>query len=277
LLVVSHRFHLKPLLALLGSDQRFFVLALSQNRVRLLEGCRERLHDTDVSGMPADMDSALNYTSVDRGEQVHSGAPVGHGKQAAVFHGQGGRADTHKEDLTHFFRQVDAAVYPALRGERAPLLLACVDSHVPLYRAVNSYPYLLDEHISGNFDHVSNSELHARAWPLVEPLLDQARQDCQQKFARVSDHGQGSSDLRAVLPAVWQGRVEALFVDRATQRWGKFDDVQGRLAIHECFERGDDDLLDLAATETLLHGGKVFLVPREQMPAPDSVAAVYRY
>ena len=40
LLVVADRFHVKPLLPLLANDYRFYVLALSQNEVRLLEGTR---------------------------------------------------------------------------------------------------------------------------------------------------------------------------------------------------------------------------------------------
>ncbi len=38
LAVVSHRFHVKPLLPILAGDGPFHILALSQNQIRLLEG-----------------------------------------------------------------------------------------------------------------------------------------------------------------------------------------------------------------------------------------------
>jgi hypothetical protein len=38
--VVTDRFHIKPLLPLLSGDGRFYVLALSQSEVRLLQGTR---------------------------------------------------------------------------------------------------------------------------------------------------------------------------------------------------------------------------------------------
>jgi len=39
----------------------------------------------------------------------------------------------------------------------------------------------------------------------------------------------------------------------------------------------DDDLLDVAATQTLLHGGSVYVVERADMPDEGPFAAVLRY
>jgi hypothetical protein len=52
LVVVTHRFHVKPLLAFLGGNE-FFVLALSQNEVKLFEGSRFGLSTIDdLEGVP---------------------------------------------------------------------------------------------------------------------------------------------------------------------------------------------------------------------------------
>jgi hypothetical protein len=39
----------------------------------------------------------------------------------------------------------------------------------------------------------------------------------------------------------------------------------------------DEDLLDFAAVQTLMHGGRVHVLPEEQMPETEPVAAVLRY
>ncbi len=63
LVVVGRRFHVKPLLPLLGGSGRFYVLALSQGQVRLFAGDREQLR--------AAKDRILRYfREVDRG--VHA-------------------------------------------------------------------------------------------------------------------------------------------------------------------------------------------------------------
>ncbi|MDO8785970.1 MAG: hypothetical protein Q7J12_07100, partial [Syntrophales bacterium] len=45
LVVLADRFHIKPLLPILRGDERFYLLALSQNEVRLLEGSRHSVRE----------------------------------------------------------------------------------------------------------------------------------------------------------------------------------------------------------------------------------------
>ncbi len=50
--------------------------------------------------------------------------------------------------------------------------------------------------------------------------------------------------------------------------------------MHGDRESGDQDLLDLAAVQTLMHQGNVYAVGTEMMPELDangSIAAVFRY
>jgi hypothetical protein len=55
----SDRFHLKPLLPLLTGDGRFYILALSQNQVRLLQGTRY-----SVRGLYLSFCSTADFTVV---------------------------------------------------------------------------------------------------------------------------------------------------------------------------------------------------------------------
>ena len=48
LVVVTGRFHIKPLLSLLLDDGSFYILALSQKRVRLLRGTRHSVEELDI-------------------------------------------------------------------------------------------------------------------------------------------------------------------------------------------------------------------------------------
>jgi hypothetical protein len=47
--------------------------------------------------------------------------------------------------------------------------------------------------------------------------------------------------------------------------------------MHRVAKFRDEDLLDLAATQTLLHGGSVYAVEREHLPDATLIAAVFRY
>jgi hypothetical protein len=277
LLFVNRRFHIKPLLPMLSSGNRFLILALSQNNVRLFTASQHAVAMVDVPGLPASMPEALNYTAADRGLQVHSGMRGSHGKQAAVFHGQGGQPDTRKEDLALFFRMVDAALHPVLRDETAPLLLAGVEYLLPIYREVNSYSNLAPPTLSGNCDYLTAHQIHQRAWPLMEPIFHAAREVAVARYHQLAGTGKASSDIRQIVTAAHEGKVETLFVDVHALQWGLFHPEAARVELHDTQAMGDEDLLDLAAAQTLLHRGTVYSVERASVPGDELAAAVYRY
>ncbi len=277
LVFVNRRFHLKPLMPLLEGGDHFMVLALSQNKVQLFDASRWTIEPVDLGEVPTNLKDALNHTQTERGSQVHSAARGGEGKQGAVFHGQGGQPDTRKEELLQFFRVIDSGLQPLLREQSVPLLLAGVEYLLPLYREVSSYPHLVEKELTGNFDYVSAQEIHRQAWRLIEPTLQHSRDQAWAKYRQMAGTGKASDDLSQILPAAYQGKIETLFVDLHVRKWGLFHDQTAAVELHEDPQTGDDDLLDLAATQTLLHRGAVYPLDRGQTPQQEPAAAVFRY
>lgn len=277
LAIVGPRFIIRPLLPLFGDAARFHVLALSQNKVQFFEATRQQIQKLEISGLPVNMDEALNFTSVDRGSQTHSAMKGRLGKQAAVFHGQGGEPDTRKEELESFFRLVDGAIGPELGKKRMPLMLAGVDYLLPIYRGVSRYENIVEPEVHGNCDYLTPHEIHERAWQAIEPVLGHERQDAAARFQAAVAGDKALSDVRKILLAASEGRVEALFIDQDATCWGMARLESHDIQIHEQREQADDDLLDLAAVETLRHSGKVYAVPRAKMPVEGSAAALLRY
>jgi hypothetical protein len=86
-----------------------------------------------------------------------------------------------------------------------------------------------------------------------------------------------SNDVREVISAAYDGRIESLFVTSDQEQWGTFDPDTRTMHVHRVAKFRDEDLLDLAATQTLLHGGSVYAVEREHMPDTALIAAVFRH
>jgi hypothetical protein len=156
--VVAERFHLKPLLQLFTGDGRFYILALSQNEVRLLEGWRHGVTELDFAGAPSDIEEALGAERQEKQLQFHTRAPGGAGPRAAVFHGHGLGGEQTKLRLVRFFRRVDAALNDFLREEKAPLVVAGVEYYLPIYREASTYPLLMEEGVPGSPEGVSAEE-----------------------------------------------------------------------------------------------------------------------
>jgi hypothetical protein len=274
LVVVGSRFYITPLLPLLSGDGRFFVLALSQNAVRLLEGTRDRVSAVNLQGMPRNLAEAPRTHDRDEPLTFHT-RPTSGGGWGAIFEGHGVGIDTKKDDLLSYFRRIDRGLHPLLRAEKAPLVLAAVDYLHPLYRRANTYPHLLERGVEGNPDRLSDRELHDRAWPLVRPLFEAGRQRAAARYQQLAGTEHASAELEAVVAAAYAGRVETLFVAPGRTVWGVFDAAAGRTERHEEPSFGDVDLLDFAAAHTLAHAGTVYAVPPEQVPGGADVAAVF--
>jgi hypothetical protein len=274
LAIASAGFHVRPLLPLLAGDGRFYVLALSSNGVRLVQGTHYGAGEIDLKGVPQGLAEALQTHDVDEPLTFHT-RPTGGGGWGAIFHGHGVGIDDAKDDLLRYFQQIDRGLHGLLREERAPLLLAAVDYLQPLYRKANSYPHLLEQGIEGNPDRLSARELHDRAWPLVRPLFEQAQQRAAAQYRQLAGTGHASGDLEAVVAAAHAGRVETLFVALGRQVWGLFDPSAGRVERHDQASPGDVDLLDFAAAQTLKHGRTVYAVEPRQVPSGADVAAIF--
>jgi Bacterial archaeo-eukaryotic release factor family 3 len=155
------------------------------------------------------------------------------------------------------------------------LVLAAVDYLQPIYRQANTYAHLLEEGVKGNPDHLSNNELHDRAWPIVEFLFQEAKERADAQYRQMAGTDYVSGDLEAVVTAAHQGRVETLFVALDRQVWGVFDPAAGRVERHEQALYGDADLLNMAVAQTLAHGRTVFAVEPRQVPSGTDVAAIF--
>jgi hypothetical protein len=281
LVVVAPRFHIKPLLPLLSGDGHFFVLALSQKAVRLLRGTRFDIDEVELQGVPQGVAEALQYEDVEKKGHHYPGSqgrPAG-GVSPLAGHGVGIDDATHEPNdaILRYFQQVDTGLRPFLRDAHAPLVLAGVEYLLPIYRRANTYPYLLDEGVTGNPEGLRPEELREQAWAVVQPHFQRAQEGAAAQYRQLAGTGRATDDISAIVTAAYDGRVDTLFVAIGMQQWGSFHGESRTVEVHREAVAGDEDLSDVAAMYTLLRRGAVYAVTPEQMPDRTSAAAILRY
>jgi hypothetical protein len=279
LAVVANRFHVKPLLPLLATDGRFYVLAMSQNAVRLLQCSRYSFNEVDITGkVPRSLSEALRFDENDNTAQFHfhTTAP---GENAGMVTGHHGpEVLDSKENLQRFFFLVDRGLQREfLHNETAPLVIFSVDYLFPIYKKANTYKNLIDKEIEGNPDKVSPSELHRRGATVVEPYFKKRQAEVLTLYQQIAGHGRTTNDLESVVSGSYQGRVSVLFIADKMQQWGRYDPASNKVETHDKEESCDVDLIDFAAAQTLAHRGEVYAVDTDKVPYGAPVAAVLRY
>jgi Bacterial archaeo-eukaryotic release factor family 7 len=302
LAVVGERFHVKPLIPLLMADGRFFVLAFSQKKVRLLQGSRFGVRELDTESLPQGLRELLEMSEYQQ-TSFHMTAPSSMtrgpspGISRATVQGvstpqsQAGGTDKRQqlEQVVHqFLVRLNGGLTDLLHDETAPLVLAADEGLQGDYRQVNSYGQLWPEGITGNPDEASAEDLHRQAYEILKPHFERSRREAEEHFHSLtgdrSEQGRSvTSGARAldsieqIVPAAAYGNVQRLFVATDAGRWGRFDEAEGKVELHDEFRPGDVDLLDFAAVKALTQSGEVYAVPREEVPGGGIVAAVLRY
>ena len=275
--VVGDRLHIRPILRILTTAQRFFILTLSQNKVKLYQASSDGIHEMALKDTPSSVDEALKNEHPEKQLQSRTAPGNKPGRGDAIFHGQDSASDIAKERLVRFVHMVEAGISKQIINERAPLVFAGVDYIYAMYKEVNTYPHLVEHPITGNAEDMGVDELRKRAWDIVQPMFAQAQQDATAHFRQVANTPRASRNVSQVAVAAYHGRVDVLFVQNGAQRWGTFAPEMN--AVHEYNEPqpGNEDILDFAAVHTLLNGGTVYAVDQPQMPNGSVVAAVFRY
>ena len=271
---VDKQFRLRPLLPMLERSEAFYVLSLSQNDVELFQVKDNLMDQVLVPNMPNNMDRALNIDQADRGSQVHTASRNGSRKQTAVFHGQGGKQETAKQEIESFFRRIDDAVSDYLHSSDAPLVLACVDYEESIYRKVNSYHKLVSDAVHGNVDRMNRDQLRDLAVAAVDSHLNQTPAEAIGRY-REAPSQLKTDDVRQVVIAARQGRIDTLFYDPNANVFGQIHPQYESIEITG--RDSDIDLVDFAAIATIREGGSIFSMQGQSIETNSPLAAVFRY
>jgi hypothetical protein len=259
---VSDRFHLKPLLRAVTFPNTAFVLALSQNGVRLLEIAPElEPEEIRIPDLPKDVASAVGKSS------IRDRAP------SRRIQGSEGQ----KTRMRQYARQIDHALRPLLSGLDLPLILAATEPIDSIYRSVNSYPHLAAATLQGNPDSASDAELTESARRVLDELYADELRTIQETYALRASQRRASSDIADVARAATYGLVDTVLVDIDEVVPGYVDEETGAVTFDEADDAVNYGVVDEIARRVWLNGGKVLAVRRDDIPGKGSVAAILRY
>jgi len=274
--LLGNYFEVLPLVKMVSEEQEFYLLALSQKHCRLLH-CT--LTSSEEISLPPNIPTnLLDFNQQDqpdhRLENRANAGQVGkstHPGQIVSF-GTGSDADQKDHYLRNFFNAMDLELQSFLRDRPLPLILAGVDYELAVYHSISEYSPLVPGGVQGAPDGLKGGELHERALEILK-TYNSTRAD-----RALSQYEKGAASriprtLEEVVPAAFDGRVLHLFVAEGFHELGAFSEQ-----TREVSKRADgDDLVNMAALQTLAHGGYVYLLPRERVPDQSEVAALLRF
>jgi hypothetical protein len=259
---VSDRFHVKPLLRSATFPQAAFVLALSQNAVRLIEVSPDDAPaEIRVPGMPSDAASAVGKSSI--------------GDRSPDRRVQG--SEGQKLRLRQYARRIEEALRPILNGLDLPLVLAGTEPLTSIFRSVSTYPHLAPGVIAGNPDTTTDGALAEASRQVLDELYADELSELRDLYEQRVSQGRASDDLAAIARAATFGAVDTAFVDIDETVPGFVDEADGALTLDNADDAVNYGVVDEIARRVLLARGRVLAVRREDVPGEGPAAAILRY
>lgn len=267
-------FQIRSVLAELHLPPEFYLLRLTQKDIELRRCTRTRAESVALPrGVPQTLTEAMAFKAPDHDLENRSMGGPSTGSMRGVRFGTGSERENASVHLADFFKAVDRGFRELTRGSGAPLVLAGVEEDTVRYRAVSNYPALLKQSICGSGGALfSDDELrHANA--IVRADATERAATSLLELRERTAPARISTDLAAILCAAVEGRVGRLYVNQEARVSGVFDRVRRAGRVNW----GEEDLLNVAAVETILQRGLVFALPGNKMPERVAAMAFFRY
>jgi len=269
-LVIGSHFYLAPLAARGLAPQRFFVLGIGRNHLRLFRCLPGECEEIALpAGVPESLEAAGAFDQPDHDLQGRSAAGSSIGNMRGVSFGTLSDREAAPQYLAHYLGLVDQGLKDTLAG--APLVLAGVWEEIAAYRKAARYPNILENEIVGNIEFLSAAEVGGKAVAAVAEHQALIGGKVLAGLRELTNRSRVLEDLHAIVRAAGVGRVHRLCVRAGTEITGPLPpDLDTAHAANE-------DLVNAAVVETLRAGGEVFTVAQDRMTATGPVAAILRY
>lgn len=274
---IGPNFYLLPLFQMFALENKFHILSISQNSVKLFDcdfiGCEE----IPLEGVPTSLDEALQYDDIEKERQTKS---RGHGSASdgtpGVYHGQGDGRDALKTNLWRFMEQIDGTLHTYVKGRGTPIILAGVDYLTAMFQRVNSRYKVLETEINGNVDNLTPAEIHEKALPIANQFYQRQVERDLYRYHNMLSTDKTSTSIEEIASAAAKGKVWLLFATNQVFVPGIYN-PELDTAFFKDGNPDSEDLINFAIVNTFKTGGKVHVLPTEQLPDTTGCAALFRY
>ncbi|MFP4664467.1 MAG: hypothetical protein ACLFM1_08565 [Bacteroidales bacterium] len=272
--LADHHF-LKPLIPMLNKDNTFYLLALSIENLKLYECTPHTIAEIDTSDFPQQLEDVVGYDKVPDHLNLRSGQDD---QGRAIYHGHGSAKDSRPEEIKKFVREVDKQICTIIGDQSVPLILATDEQLHGVFRQVSKYKSLADTFIPGNPEHDDVVELHQIAYEKLQDKFGKKKKEKINAFLNVSATGKAITDIANIVPASVHGQIDSLFIRRDKDAFGLYDKANNTVIIDEEKMPQNASLYNLAAINTILNSGNVYVMDAEEMPLKNTNAnALLRY
>ncbi len=213
--VVAKTFHVTPLLQLLEEeDETFYVLSLSDTRVRLFKATKNSFDEMSIKGIPLTISEAFDDDRSSQNPHQQANRTINGRTNIGILQ-ENSVSDLgqvqNQADYRRLYKKVDAAIQNSIGQNPLPMVLAGNAYLLLIYRKMNTYANLVIAEVHGAPDRKPEIELHRAAWEVAAKHFAPANKSAKESFQYALAKGAASYNPNEITKAATEGRIDKLF------------------------------------------------------------------
>lgn len=255
--IIGDTFATRDMVRALHSNMDYFILVLSQQKVRMIETLNDEFLDELGNPFPIE-NTTLHSTS-------RSDTAVG-------------RRQTNF--VNEFFNRVDKQVNTIRKEEPLPVLICSTEENYHDYLNIaDEKETVLPIFLNGNRLDDKAHAIAKDAWEIVQPYIREKNKDRKAELSKAIGSGKFLSELNDIWKAIQEVRVKTLFIEKGLFQPVIIDNNEITTVSEE--QRGNknyiDDIYDEMIEQNMSFGGDAVFLPKGEINEFDGFAAILRY
>mgnify|MGYP002621712105 CR=1 FL=1 len=255
--ILDNSFATRDLIRAMHSESNYYVLVLSQQKVRLIEALNDKVVQEIGEPFPIENDQ---FHTTNSGEQADAGRV--------------------RSLIAEFFNRVDKAVNKQRKIHPLPVLICTEEGNFHEYlKIVDNKNSILDARLNKNRLEEKDHAIVREAWDIVQEYITKRNNERIAELENAVGTGNFLSDMNDIWQALNQGRIKTLFVENGLYQPGIIS--ENGVELVDDNQKHDslitDDIYDEFIEVNLSYGGEVVFLPKGKLDKFQSFGAVTRY
>jgi hypothetical protein len=255
--IIDHTFATRDLVRALHLESNYFVLVLSQQKVRLIEAFNDKV--VNEIGNPFPIENTQFY-STNKAELSN--------------------ASKLTNLIAEFFNRVDKEVNIIRKQNPLPVLVCTEKSNYHEYlKIADQKQSIFDTYLNKNRVDEKAHAIVTEAWKIVQDYTIEKNNARKAELLIALSQNKFLSDTNEIWQAIKQGRVQTLFIEQNNFQPAVWEDDQIQYVSDDLRNRKEvvDDIYDELIETNMNYGGDVVFLPKGELSKFNGFGAITRY
>jgi hypothetical protein len=255
--IIDNTFATRDLVRAMHFETNYYVLVLSQQKVRLIEAFNDKV--VYEIGNPFPMENTQFY-STNKAELSN--------------------ASRQTNLIAEFFNRVDKEVNQIRKENPLPVLICTEESNYHEYlKIADQKQSVFDAYLNKNRVDEKGHAIVTEAWKIVQDYTIEKNNARKIELQKAVSQNKFLSDTNEIWQAIKQGRIQTLFIEQGNFQPAIWEKDQIQYVSDELRDKKEvvDDIYDELIELNMNYGGDVVFLPKGELSDFNGFGAITRY